>query len=97
MSTVITNPSPKQRFQETVAHITAHRDLIQSPAFTRAADLALLQYQGQLCLESGDLNTAAAKHLRMQGALEFLQTFRMLSESPSLPSTNRVANLDHKA
>lgn len=99
MSKVVTNPTPKKRFQESTDNISKHRDLIQTREFERASDFAMLQYAARLQEETnGNLNSAAAAHLRMTGAQEFLSIFRNLGESVELP-THRVEtpNLDHNA
>lgn len=98
MSQVVTNPLPKTRFQETDKNVTKHRDLIGSDNFQRAIDFALLQYQAQVALEplNGNFNAAAAAHFRQLGALEFVQTLRLLAESPTPRSVSNTDNLDHK-
>lgn len=99
MSVVVSNPSPKKRFQESVDNVKKHRDLIQLREFDRAADFALLQYMAQLGQETdGNLNAAAAAHLRLAGAREFLWTFRNLGESVEfIPRRVETPNLDHSA
>jgi hypothetical protein len=97
MSTVVKSPSPKARFQESADNVSKHRDLIQMKEFQRASDYALLQYAARLQHDTeGNLNAAAAAHLKMTGAQEFLATFRNLSESVELPSRRiETPNLDH--
>ena len=58
---------------------------------------ALLQYQSELCkVQMDNFNAAAACHLKMTGAMEFLQVLRNLSETFSLPTPTRAQdNLDH--
>lgn len=99
MSVVITNPSPKKRFQESTDNISKHRDLIQSREFQRACDFAILQYASRLQDETnGNLNAAAAAHLRMTGAQEFLWTMRNLSEAAEFTAKRtETPNLDHTA
>lgn len=97
MSRVVTNPAPKARFQESGGNISQHRDLLQNVALDRAIDCALLQYQYELCREKGDLNSSAAKHLRMQGAQEFIDVLKYLAESPTREVANKITNLDHNA
>lgn len=99
MSTVVKNPSPKARFQESSDNVKRHRDLIQSREFERAVDFSLLQYGSRLQSETdGNLNAAAAAHLRMTGAHEFIATLRNLAESTEFPSRKtEIANLDHAA
>ena len=82
----ITNPSPKQRFMESAQSVSAHRDMIASRAFERGADFALMEYTTQLELKVSNMNDAASTGLKIQGALEFLQTLRMLGETPRLPA-----------
>lgn len=93
------NPPPRQRFQETKTNISAHREMIQTPEFQRACDFALLQYQGQLAqqpLEANAMNTAAVSHCKVIGALEFLDVFRKLAESPMMaPRIVDDGNLTH--
>ena len=93
MSRVVINPQPKFRFQESGGNISQHRDLLQSVAFQRAIDWALLQYQRQLCEEEGDLNQMAAKHLKIKGAQEFVKVIFMLAESAVPEMANRILNL----
>lgn len=97
MSRVVTNPAPKSRFQESGGNISEHRDLLQGKSFERAIDWALLQYQYELCREKGDLNSSAAKHLRMQGAQEFIDVLKYLAESPTREMASKITNLDHNA
>lgn len=97
MSRVVTNPTPKARFQESGDNISKHREFLQTKEFERAIDWALLQFQFRLCEEGGDLNQCASKHLRMQGAHEFILTLRMLAETPMRETIANITNLDHKA
>lgn len=99
MSTVVKNPSPKARFQESQDNIKRHRDMLQSREFERACDFSLLQYTSRLQSQTdGNLNAAAAAHLRLTGALEFLAVFRNLAESYEVSSRNtESSNLDHSA
>lgn len=96
MSHVITNPTPKARFQESVDNVKKHRDLVQLREFERACDFALLQYQANL--SKVPLNEASATHFRLIGASEFIQVLRNLSESAELPTrVMQSENLDHRA
>lgn len=97
MSLLVTNPSPKKRFQESTDNIKKHRDLIQLREFERACDFAMLQYMAQLGQDAdGNINAAAAAHLRLTGAREFLWTFRNLAEGLEfIPRKAEAPNLDH--
>lgn len=81
---------------ESNQNISDHRVMVDSKPFQRAADFAVMQYQVQLALDN-DLTKAAANHMKMTGALEFLQTFRLLAES-SKPAAVRAPsdNLNHQ-
>lgn len=69
--------------------------MVDSKPFQRAADFALMQYQVQLALDN-DLQKAAANSMKMQGALEFLQTFRLLGEpSVKVAAVRANDNLVH--
>ena len=97
MATIITNPTPRQRFQTNTAAVSAHRDLIASRAFELAADFATLQYQTELNTAPPDANGAAARFYKALGAAEFLFTMRNLAESPSpIAPRKDPDNLDHK-
>ena len=96
MSTVVKNPTPKNRFQETANNVQRHRDMIASPEFERAADFAMLNYTSRLAASiSGDFNSMASMGLRMMGAKEFLQEMRLLAETPTATQTVPQDNLDH--
>lgn len=77
------NPSPKSRFQESQQNVSHHRELIQRNEFQRACDFGLLQYQGQLASMDlqGNMNNAAANHLKITGVIEFLHVLRHLGET----------------
>lgn len=94
------NKSPKERFVEMSQWVGEHRQMVDSQAFTRGCDMALLQYQRQLSasishegLNSGNL--AASAGLRMQGAMEFLSILRNISEVPSPAPRRSDDNLTH--
>jgi hypothetical protein len=98
MSQIVTNPSPKQRFIGIKDLVSKHRDLVASEQFQLAADFALLEYQRALSMTSFDnYNACAAAHMRMTGALEFLQQFRNLGETVAPIKRDPAGNLDHKA
>lgn len=97
MSEPIANPSPKARFLESNVNISDHRKMVDSVAFQRACDFATLEYTALISNQNRDMNACAGTALKLQGALEFLQTFRLLSEKP-LPPVSRVLtpdNLNH--
>jgi hypothetical protein len=77
----LTNPSPKRRFLEVPANVHAHRALIDLPQFEKSADAALLEYCAALASQVKDHNTALCVGLKLQGAFEYSQTFRMISET----------------
>lgn len=93
-------PSPKERLLASKAVISAHLAIIESPAFDALAEAALLELQAALVYQSdpdAGFNGAAAAHLQMTGALEYLRMFRSLSTPPPVPEKRPVsANLDHR-
>ena len=75
-----TNPTPRARFQSGTNNIRDHRALLESPAFERACDFALLEYQRALADQSRDGNSAMAVGFRAMGAIEFLGILKTLGE-----------------
>lgn len=90
----IVNPLPKTRYQSNATVIREHREMVDSMVFQRAVDMALLQYQAELCGRNGDMSAAAGSHFKATGALEFLHILKTLSESaPAVPRTVDRDNL----
>lgn len=89
------NQSPKQRFLSMSQWVGEHRQMVDNQAFMRACDFAMLQYQQQAASQIGDLNTASAAGLKMQGAIEFLAVLRNLSETAPLTTRRSDDNLQH--
>ena len=93
----INNPSPKQRFLSgPAANVHKHREMVVSDAFEKGADAAMLQYQIALCAQAKDGNSAMAAGFRFQGALEFLQAFRLLAETPKITTLKVDDNLQQQ-
>lgn len=92
--------TPRQRLLNSKTLVGAHREITGHGAFDLVADSALLEYQRQL-LTSSDVqsgfNQAAAAHLKMSGAMEFLKIFLSLSADPEVPKSTAPGNLNHKA
>lgn len=101
MSAVIKNPSPKSRFQDTPSRVTKHRDMIASTEFELAADFGMLHYVGQLASgvnpTNPTFNDYAVIGVKVCGALEFLQSMRLLAESRPPIQVQTTDNLDHRA
>lgn len=83
------NPTPKSRFQSVDTNIKAHHDLLESPAFQRAEDMALLSYNNTLAHQL--VNAANPQEAQVSGMVngwklagvqEFLATFHSLAEKP---------------
>jgi len=89
----ITNPTPKQRFQQHKDNIENHRLLIGQNAFDVGVDFSLQEYQRLLSQQSTTFNDAAANHFKITGALEFIQTMRNLGEMPARPTVVDRDNL----
>lgn len=88
-----TNPTPQQRFQANKGRIEEHRRLIEQDAFESGADFAIMEYQRLLSQQATTFNDAAASHFKITGALEFLQTFRLLAEMPARTTHTDKDNL----
>lgn len=84
----IVNPTPKTRFMASDQNVTKHRQLVDSREFERGVDFALMEYQTQLMGAVTDGNHAAAVALKLRGAHEFLQIFRMLGEQVRIPKVS---------
>lgn len=95
MAAIVTNPTPKSRFQSVTTNVSQHRDMVGGAAFQRAADYAMLEYQALLADRTNDAQTAVAAGMKLQGALEFLTQFRLLAETPTVaPRVVPRDNLD---
>lgn len=89
------NKSPKQRFTEMSQWVGEHRQMVDSVAFIRACDFSMMQYQQQVTGAVVDGTSAASAGLRLQGAIEFLNLLRNLSESPPAPPKRTNDNLNY--
>ena len=87
--------TPKQRFQEYSQWIGEHRQMVDSIAFQRGLDYAMLQYQQQIAGSVTDSAGAGAAGLRLQGMVEFVNTLKNLSESSAAPVKRPDDNLKH--
>lgn len=76
--------------------ISEHRSMVSSDTFERSADSAMLQYQSLVAGQIANGNDAIAAGFKLQGALEFLQTFRLLAETPRMPMPVITDNLNAK-
>ena len=65
--------------------------------YQRAADFGLLQYVASVATRVTDGNSAMAAGFKICGAVEILQTMRMLSENPPPIVMAPSPNLNHEA
>jgi len=86
----LVNPSPKSRFMESGQNISEHRQLVDSRPFIRGVDFALAEYSAVIVQGMADGNQAAAVAIKLRGVHEFLQTFRLLSETVPAPRVIRA-------
>lgn len=85
------NQSPKTRFLAEEKLAKQFLDVVDSEAFTRATELAMLAF-----LEKDRaLPDPAAGYHRMRGAEDFLAILKSLPEQPKLPPARASYNLDH--
>jgi hypothetical protein len=83
---VVKSFTPKQRFQQEAKVRVAHRQLVELHEFELACDFALLQLQHELTeAVNGNTNLAAAAHMKLAGAQDFIRVFRNLAETPGRP------------
>jgi hypothetical protein len=95
MAQIITNPQPKARFQESTQNVTQHRDMVAITPWQRAMDFGMLQYCSLLAQQVTDGSSAMAVGFKLQGALEFQMTARMLAETPISAQRAAQDQLDH--
>jgi len=85
--------SPRQRFHDSQAFLADHRRMVESDAFQRAADYALMEYTRVIGNTPEGL--AAAAHFKSVGAQEFLLIFKTLAESSHMPKSAPPSQLNH--
>lgn len=84
--TNVINPTPKDKFLLHPNLISPHRDMMQNSSLDFAIDIALLQYQRQLCDQRfTEGNMSAISYWRMLGAHEFISILKHLGETAELP------------
>lgn len=93
----IVNPSPKNRFRLTKGFVGEHRAMLESPAFDRALDFAMLQYQLQAGAQIQDTNGGLAYGYKLLGVQEFVAVLRTLSEEVRIETAKNDENLNHRA
>lgn len=95
---LVAYPTPKAKFQAEAAYVREHKALIQTPAFERAIDTALLQFSNQLSkTPPSDMGGAASSYLRLLGAQEFAHLLFNLAEQPIATPKRDLDNLDHRS
>lgn len=87
--------TPRQRFKESQSNLADHRRMVESDAFERAADYALMEYT--MILGRTPEGLAAAAHFKSVGAQEFLLILKTLAETPQIPRGTAPASLNHDA
>lgn len=86
MTTINVNPTPKAKFLENQQHVKEHMDLIVRPDFQRAIDVALLQMQAEQVLRfNGQQYESVASFHRIEGAMQFVQTLRLIGMQAKTP------------
>lgn len=85
--------TPKQRFLEFKDIASRHRDTVDSSQFAIALDMTLLQVIWDL-KAAGDVQSAAAEHWKLCGALAYMKTLEGLGnatkERASVPEDNLI-------
>lgn len=96
------NPTPKAVFLQSGRNISDHRQLVDSDAFCRAENAAIVHYLKALCAMTPDetnpnfIPICAANYQKMVGMTEFLSTFRGMSETPPPAKPRVVDNLEQQ-
>jgi hypothetical protein len=78
-----TNPSPKTLFRSNAVRVKNHLSAIQSQVLRESIDVALLEYQRKLAINTNEQNGGAAAMFKIKGALEFVDELLRLGEAPS--------------
>lgn len=85
------------RFMESADNISKHRQILDFPGLQRGLDFALLQYQARLS-SATSLENSAGNMMKLVGAQEFIQEFKLLAETFQVPKAAALPpNLDHTA
>ncbi len=91
------NPSPKSRFQESNDNLKAHHELLQSPDYQRARDVALAQYSLLIAGEVANAPDSQTSQVKaMQAGIKLVAVHEFLSELHSLaekPIQNQAPGL----
>lgn len=94
---VVINPTPKQQFMASSRKVSAHRNTMQMEPIQEGLNMAMLQYQLLLATSTQDSNGAAAAMFKIKGALEFIDVFLKLGESPKIQAdSGKVTQLNHQ-
>ena len=83
------NLSPKQRFHLDPATVRLHQAMVHTDQFHDSADVAMLEYNHQLCRGDG----VAQNYWMMRGAVEYLDTLKRLGEVATIPKRKDHDNL----
>jgi len=96
---IITNETPKERFQNSGLSVGNHRNIVDNADFQKACDFALLEYSHKLALNASQApDRSGINGLKLAGAHEFLAEFRNLSEkAQALPTAPPMPQLNHRA
>jgi hypothetical protein len=85
--------SPKARFLNVPANISNHHALVDSEAFNRALDTALLEYQGMLAQRAVKSPAdAGMAGMALVGAQELTYILKGLSEVPKIQPQVRIVD-----
>lgn len=93
------NPSPKTVFLQSGTSVSAHRQMVDSQAFIRAKDAAIIEYSRYLVSQMPAVDApnfvvaSAAIANKLEGMHEFLTVMIGLSETPPPPTPRVVDNL----
>lgn len=96
---LVINPNPKARFVQNADRVRVHNERVSNPAFQASIDVALLEYQHQLKLETGDAAAGAViAYYKTCGAWEFVHLLKNLGlVITATPKESDPSTLNFKA
>lgn len=88
------NPTPKAEFVKSPANIASHHTLVENEVLRRHIEVALLEMTRQVVDKAPpEMGAAAAGHLRILGAHDFINIFYNLAEQAAATPKNDQDNL----
>lgn len=88
------NPSPKAEFIKNPENISKHHALVEDPTVRKHLEIALSEMARQVVDKAPpEMGAAAAAHIRLLGAYDFVSIFYQLAETPLISTGADKDNL----